>query len=49
MTYREALIRLAQCRDNQPAAWQMIVSRDIVNALLKPEPELVGCGRPKPC
>lgn len=38
MTREDALKRLAVCRDNQPDAWQLIVSRDIVDALLEPEP-----------
>lgn len=38
MTREDALKRLQQCRDNQPDAWQLIVSRDIVDALLELEP-----------
>lgn len=40
MTREDALKRLQQCRDNQPDAWQVIVSRDIVDALLeRPKPD----------
>lgn len=35
MTHADALTRLAQCRESQPGAWQVIVSRDIVDALLR--------------
>lgn len=40
MTREDALKRLQQCRDNQPDAWQVIVSRDIVDALLAPAPRV---------
>ena len=33
-SFADALRRLALCRENQPGAWQVIVSRDIINALL---------------